>query len=304
MGGAPAGQLSVAIMTYNRPAHLQNCLASVRRHLPGVPVLIMDDASDDPAQISLLAEARTLADVRVIVAKGDAGFHGGLYGNMQRALAECPTRFLLYLQDDTQLVRSPDARDINHVVQALAPTNAAFVYPFFIKAAKKRAGWSLTTSNLPGVVQIRTHGGAVRPWNYYADICICDCDTLRAADWRFQPSEAANGQQAQAVFQPMEWLHAPWGFYCPEVPIFRWRARTRSLAQRMLPPRVRETAFFHDMDTETVARLRKRGATTLPFAEDYLTPTRKVRRPFVYQDVKSTRLSHLVWALETKLLKR
>ncbi|MBN2759723.1 MAG: glycosyltransferase family 2 protein [Rhodobacteraceae bacterium] len=304
MEPALAAKLTVAVMTYNRPAHLQNCLASVRRHLPGAPVLVMDDASDDPAQISLLDEARTLADVRVIVASGKAGFHGGLYGNMQHALAECQTQFLLYLQDDTQLVRSPNATDLDHVAQALAPKDAAFVYPFFIKSAKKRAGWAVTSGNLPGFAQFRSRAGTLRPWNYYADICICDCETLRAADWRFQPSEAANGKQAEALFQPMEWLIAPWGFYCPEVPIFRWRARSRSLAQRILPPRVREAAFFHDMDADAVTRLRNRPPHALPFAEDYLTTTRKVRRPFVYQDVKSTRLSHLVWTLESKLFKR
>jgi glycosyltransferase involved in cell wall biosynthesis len=304
MRPAPTATLTVAIMTYNRPAHLRNCLASVRRHLPGAPVLMMDDASDDPAQLALLQEARQTDGVRVIVASGDAGFHGGLYGNMQRALAECDTRFLLYLQEDTQLVRSPDATDMDHVEQALAPGDAAFVYPFFIKAIKKKAGWTASPSDVPGSLQIRTRDNALRPWNFYADICIADVQTLRAAGWRFQPNEGANGQQAQSLFRPMQWLHAPWGFYCPEVPIFRWRARSRSLAQRILPARVRENAFFHDMDTDSVLRLRNRPANTLPFAEDYLTTTRKVRRPFVYQDVKSTRLSHLVWTLETKLFKR
>jgi len=304
MEPALAAKLTVAVMTYNRPAHLQNCLASVRRHLPGAPVLVMDDASDDPAQLAILEQAKHVPGCRVIVASGEDGFHGGLYGNMQRALSLCDTRFLLYLQEDTQLVRSPDAVDMNHVEQALAPSAAAFAYPFFIKAFKKKAGWTGQASGLPGSVQIRSRGGALRPWNFYADICIADTETLRTADWRFQPTEEANGKQAQALFQPMEWLSAPWGFYCPEVPIFRWRARSRSLAQRILPPRVREAAFFHDMDADAIARLRKRPAHTLPFAEDYLTTTRKVRRPFVYQDVKSTRLSHLVWTLESKMFKR
>lgn len=296
--------LAVAIMTFNRPAHLANCVESVRRHLPDAQILIMDDASDDPGQRALLSRACSMEGVRVIGSTGVDGLHGGLYGNMQRALEECPTRFLLYLQDDTQLVRSPCVEDLQHVADALAPKDSAFVYPFFIKAQKCKAGWYVQPGHAHGLQSVRSRGGALKPWNFYTDICVADTHTLRQAGWRFQPDEKSNGRQAQRLFQPMWWLFAPWGFYCPEVPIFRHRDRAWGLARALLPKAKRAPAFFNEMDDAAITGLKTRAPDTLAFAEDHLSATRKVRRPFVYQDVKATRLAHMAWAVESKLLRR
>ena len=70
--------LTVAIMSYNRPDYLRNCVDSVHRHLPGARILVMDDASDDPVQ---QAELRRAAADRQRVA------HSALAGHRCHRLA-------------------------------------------------------------------------------------------------------------------------------------------------------------------------------------------------------------------------
>ena len=152
--------------------------------------------------------------------------------------------------------------------------------------------------------QVRAYGGVLKPWNFYTDICIADTHTLRQAGWRFQPDEVSNGRYAQRLFQPMQWLFAPWGFYCPEVPIFRHRDRAQGLAYALLPEAKRTPAFFVDMDDAAISALKTRLPGTLAYAEEHLSPTREVRHPFVYQDIKATKLAHFAWALERKILRR
>ncbi|MBC6436165.1 glycosyltransferase [Nostoc sp. HG1] len=66
---------------YNRGAYLENCVASLRRHLPGVRVRVWDDHSDRPETLAVLDGL----GVEVIrPPRGVTGRLGGLYGNMQR----------------------------------------------------------------------------------------------------------------------------------------------------------------------------------------------------------------------------
>ena len=48
---APASTLTVVVPTRDRPAQLARCLASVRASSPRSPVLVVDDASRDPAAV-------------------------------------------------------------------------------------------------------------------------------------------------------------------------------------------------------------------------------------------------------------
>jgi Glycosyltransferases involved in cell wall biogenesis len=289
--------LSVAVMTYNRPAHLRNCLESIARHLPGVPVLVVDDRSDDPAQAEVLREAAAQGG-EVLTGNAGEDWHGGLYANMQKALDWCLTPMLLFLQDDTQMIRSPDAGEVAAVLHRLEVGGGGFVSPFFVKAMKRRQ-WRGRFDPAPDgrFLLPRFTPRKGRHHITYSDINIAHVPALRAAGWRFDASEGANSDQAARLFEGgMALMSDPWAFYCPEVPVFRHRSRSHTLAGRIAARRSGDTVKrFRSMPDDKVAALRARPSDDLPVAEDWLeTDDPRVRRPFVYADL---RRDPWVWAL-------
>ena len=298
--------LTVAIMSYNRPDYLRNCVDSVHRHLPGARILVMDDASDDPVQQAELRRAENERGARVVIGGAGSDWHGGLYGNMQRALELCETPLLLYLQDDSQIVRDVSGAEIAALGDHLRQTGGAFLYPFFLKAKKKRP-WARRFVPDPVHRLMQPLRGADGVAHLtYADIALAHVPVLRAAEWRFQRSEPRNEQNAAALFpQGMAILADPWGFYCPEVPVFRHRARTRSWVHRWATPGTSGANRLRALDGAAVARLRARAPLDLPIAEDWLTAEDpRIKRPFVFDEMKRNKLIWLAFTLEQRLRRR
>lgn len=292
--------LTVAIMAFNRPRYLKNCIDSVRRFIPDAQILVVDDASDDPEQAAVLREAEQNG-ARVLTGGAESSWHGGLYGNMQRALDECQTSLLLYLQDDTQIVRPVTLDDVQHAKTAMDDVGAAFAYPFFIKGAKRRH-WPGRFVAIAGnrALQPRPFGSPEKVWIGYADICVARVAALRSVDWKFSRGESQNDTHALALFRVgMIFLADPWGFYCPEVPIFRNREKNVTITHRVFSRRKDEGTFFSPMTEAKVQSLINRPVDELPFAEDWLeTRDPKIKRPFAYADMKRNRMIWLAYSFE------
>ncbi|MGR3436827.1 MAG: glycosyltransferase family 2 protein [Shimia sp.] len=283
-------RLEVAVFSYNRPAYLAQCLASLAAQMPGVPVTVYDDRSDDPAQL------RLLEDWGVPVVRPSAtekARHGGLYANMDRALAGTRAEWVLFLQDDMQVVRPFGARDADQVAALFdAVPGRAFVAPWFVKGVRRRrAGRGLRPEGAAGFAGYLA----------YADVSIGHVARLRAAGWRFGPTEAEAEARARATFDGMALMRDPFVFFCPEVPVYRGRARGLSsrLAARVVGT---EAKGFAPMPSEAVAALRTRPPSALPVAEDWLTPTDpRTRRPFAYKDVGARWWLRALARIETAL---
>lgn len=297
-----ASLLTVAVMTYNRPDHLRNCLDSVARHVPGARLVVLDDSSTDPRQQAELQRAEAELGARVIRGAGTEGWHGGLYHNMQRALDLCETPLLMYLQDDTQLVRAVGDDEIAAVAAHFGQTGAAFAYPFFVKERKRRV-WAARFVPDAGARFLRPREGRGLQWFSYSDICVADVAALRVAGWRFVGTEKANSEVAAGLFPAgMSLMTCPWGFYCPEVPVFRNRQKTDSLVLRLARPTGDPVKALVDLDDGTVARLKGRTPPGLPVAEDWLTTVDpRVKRPFVYQDTKHNLFLWVLFGIEMRL---
>jgi len=292
--------IEVAIFSYNRLFYLKNALNSVQRNLPDARIRIYDDGSEQSEMKDFLVENSNLVGA---TSKRLESKHGGLYANMQSALDAAETDYLLFMQDDTQIVRKMDLDDLAAIDRAFeAFPNAAFLSVMFLKGEKKRRykrvlrvddGNQLYRSKSleDGVVQ-----------SYY-DVVLCHVPRLRAAGWQFENTEVANMTQASKLFGEMPILRNPVMFFCPEVPFFR--DRKQSLAARILEKRRKVNPVFHDMAEEDITQLKKRHLSLLPYAEDWLTPTLQgLRRPFVFKDVKASLWLSFLYAVETKLLRR
>lgn len=280
--------LDVAIFSYNRPAYLKNCLASAQDNLPGARIRIFDDNSDDP---ELAAFLKTLPSERVVQPTTDSGEsrHGGLYPNMQRALDTAERPYLLMLQDDTQVVRALDQLDLDAIETAFtADQTRAFLAVTFLRGARIKRYKRLLAPVEDGLYDtpLSPEQPGYENRIAYFDISLWHVDRLRDAEWQMQPSEHENVLQARRKFSSMPHLANPFVFHLPEVPIYRHRQQT--LAGRMARRLVgTEPKRFVPMTAQEIAAMRERAPTHLPIAEEFLTPEDpKVRRPFVYKDVK------------------
>lgn len=297
--------LTVAVFSFNRGDYLRNCVESVQRNLPGAAIRIYDDNSDDPATRAVLADL----GVPVITPDvSDGGRHGGLYANMQAALMAAQTPWILFLQDDMQVVRPVSISD-HQMIEACFATDPriGFVSPIFIKAVRQRrherllqpaaAGRFYVPSDLAGK-KLQSRRLA------YFDAPIAHVARLAAAGWHFAATEGANVAQARARFSYMPILADPFTFFCPEVPFYRNRSQSRAarLAQRVVGGAVKSLA---DMTLAEVAQLKARSMAELPIAERFLTTTDpNVRRPFVYKDVAARWWLRALHGLEQKLTRR
>lgn len=295
--------LTVAVFSFNRGGYLKNCLDSLARNLPFARVVVYDDGSTEAETLAVLAGAGEAFSVRQMQS-ADRSRHGGLYPNMQAALDECETDLLFFLQDDMQLVR-PVAPEEPTGWRALlaADPDRAFLYPCFLRGLREARHRRRLRPDAATRSYISDRGDAA-VWaerSAYYDVCIADVARLRAADWHFASSEHENLLAARARFADMPFLGDPIAFHCPEVPIFRNRSRT--FAARLAARHVgTDVKAFLDMTPEQVADLKSRPLTDWPVAETYLTTKNpKVRRPFVYKDVKARWWLNLLHRAEKSL---
>ena len=126
---------------------------------------------------------------------------------------------------------------------------------------------------------------------------------VRRLDGAASMYERANAAIAAEVFHcGMSFLADPWGFFCPEVPIFRNREVTSSIVLRLGRPTGDPVKAFIDLAPHDIQRLCSRDLPNLPFAEDWLqTVDPRVKRPFVYQDTKRNWALWTLYELERRL---
>lgn len=297
--------LEVAIFSYNRPDCLKNCLKSVRANLPQARIRVFDDNSDDP---ELLAYFATLPEGMLVLPSYESGEsrHGGLYPNMQHALDTAERRYLIMLQDDTQVVREIDQVDLNAIERAFNDDpNRAFLSITFLRGARIRRYRRdmilhrdvelYDTPHTPGSPEYEKRTA-------YFDISLWNVERLKG-NWTVLDSEGANVEQARERFSSMPHVAHPFAFHVPEVPFYRHRHRT--LAARLThwivgdPPK-----RFIQMNPQEVEAMRARDLDHWPIAEDFLTPADpNARRPFVYKDVKRHWWLSLLSKVELKLRK-
>lgn len=281
--------IDVAIFAYNRPDYLRNCVESVRRNIPGARLRVYDDFSDDPAQKAYLA---SLGEDAVTRDFAGTDRHGGLYANMNAALAGAKGDLLLMLQDDMQVVRRLDDQDLQRM-QALfdADPRRAFAGPIFMKEDRlRRFRRELEIDPAQrAYLSPSTRGTNPKRCLSYFDVHLAHVPRLRQAGWQYDAAgEGTNANRARALFGAMPMMGDPFAFFCPEVPFFRNREK-KTLAARIAKRFVGEhLKSFEDMTPEDITALRNRDLAIWPIAETFLKPTDpRVVRPFVYKDVKA-----------------
>lgn len=297
----------IAIFSYNRGSYLQNCIGSVLSHCPGTRFTVYDDGSDEPNLVQYLQE---LGPKVRHMKSAESGRHGGFYRNMQAALDEAKSDFLLLLQDDVQVVRDVTQEDIRYWQHYTQGQQAcAFLSPVFMKGVRRKDFLRYYRPD-PSERVYHWHETEDSPSKdgpvprFYMDVCILDVKKLKQQAWSFQDSEFLNGEQAGQLFSHgMPQLADPFVFYVPEEPVYRSRVKSKGtqLAEKLAGNTVKR---FISMSDQEVHLLKNRSLAIYPFAEDFIqTQDPAVKKPYQFNVYRSHWLARLINKFE-KLLKK
>lgn len=294
---------TIAIFSFNRGGLLQNCVESCLSCFEGARIIVYDDDSDDLNTLEILQEFNAeKVDVRSTNYQKKRARHGALYRNMQRALSDCTTPYLVFLQDDMQIVRRVEHATLETIASAFDDPDIAFIRTQFFKQMDVlRFTPHFHEKSMEGLIlPIGTYGECDIDHSY-CDVMVADVEKLRNVDWSFQRLERGNQHLAKAHFKYMPYLRKPFVFYCPEVPSYR--DRKLYLASRIVQnQRQGQVIRYHTMTDKDTSRLENLHDGILPVAEDFLLPTvHDVKRPFVFQDYARSNWLQILYKIESRL---
>ncbi|MFP4352587.1 MAG: glycosyltransferase family A protein [Puniceicoccaceae bacterium] len=299
--------LEVFVFSYNRGPLLRHCLESVVRHLPEAKVTVVDDGSTDPGTLEVLENPPGGAGLMQPRAEKGAQWYGGLYANMREALRSAQADYVLFTQDDAQVVRPVERADADYIRDYFGHfTDAAFLNPVFPLAARRSRRRVVTFSrDFPTffyTLDERFRDRSVTM--YYTDISIASTRRLREADWDFQQSEGATAAHARRHFGKMGCMIHPFLCQLPEVPFYRSSVQTWAM-KRIMEKRKGVLCAFRDMTPAEVRSLRNAPPEEVPYAENWLRCTgREPKRPFRHKIADAHPGLKLVHKLELSLRKR
>ena len=301
--------MHIWVFSYNRGVFLRNCIASIEQCAPMCTVTVFDDASTDVETLAVLAEVGKRHRVIQPQQAQMTSKHGGLYGNMQVAFEQTlDDDLMLFLQDDTQLVRPIDAQEIVELQQYfIRHPDAAFVQPAFMRGCNEAKDRPLTrfdaAEGMYWVDRYNRSAGA-----FYSDICIANVQRLRSKGWRFAEREAANEQAAKKQFGQMAYLQNPFAAWLPNVPAFRGKQQTWAMRRAQ---QVSGSGFFPItiMSSENTQQFKQRDPGLLPYAEQFLSVSNgPIKQPWIYYPLQNKRwlkrISHVEVFLKTQFGRR
>ena len=299
-----APSLHFCVFSFNRGRFLRNCIASLHACVKDPRVLIVDDDSDDPETLEIL-EQLGQRDTVISPQHADAADNkcGGLYANMQLALDRMPAGArICFVQDDTQLVRPLDTRDLEAIEHYFASQpEAAFLHHAFLRAQRRRRDQQHSHFDAASGSYFRDDRGQTVGL-YFSAITIGDVDRLRALNWQFAPTERENEAHARELLPRMGFMQHPFLALLPNVPA--WRGKRKTLALR-LAEKLRRCGLhpYALMDEARNQAFRQRDPAQLPIAEDWLqlANDNTLPKPWLSHPLQGSSLLRLLNSLELKL---
>jgi glycosyltransferase involved in cell wall biosynthesis len=249
------------VFAHGRGRYLENCLRSLNAVRWEGAVTVFDDGSTDRASLRVLREAeQSGVHVERRATKGQ-GTWGGLQANMGRALEVAQGPLVLFIQDDTQVVRRPTAEEVSTFGSFVRDErNSPFLFPSF-----QMESWGAQRN--PDRYRYDAEKGMwyrteQHRFAGFSDVSLFDVDRLRSAGWDpgFVEKEAA--ARAMELFGPMAIIPYPFVAFLPYPHTPR-----RGLRYRIKQPkRFRAPASIKVMSTNEAAAFMRRDPTELAFA--------------------------------------
>lgn len=265
-------ELAIYIFSFNRGKFLANCLKSVAACAAGIPVTVIDDQSDDPDTQEILEKYRPQLKI-VTAGEAEISEHktGGLYNNMRFAFQDAQAsgkRFVLFLQDDMQLVRPILPRDITGATAFFeANPNAAELHTCFMKRFFQSRDEQMTQPDASGEAYLRP--SSYPGFSGFSAVGLFDIKRVNQLFGQLQQGEYANNEFAQKNGIQMGISSRPFMMWLP-YPISH-RGKTRNVPLQLVES-VAGCGFYpyELMPEEAVSQLLERPLEQRPYAEDWL----------------------------------
>ncbi|WP_157132298.1 glycosyltransferase [Roseobacter sp. AzwK-3b] len=252
------------VFTFNRPNYLKNFVRSHQECAPEFNLLIIDDASTDPDQIKILDDFRKQDGIEVMTAYGASHRHGGLYQNMNEALAIAGRRgyqFMNLFQDDMQIVR-PATDDILKACGILDMIK----HGLHINLTFRKY---LDVKNEPKICDV---ANVYRSQNLQvSDTGLIHVKRAISSGFIFQESERAHSALAVQlgfkgyVFRDPVCAFVPW-------PIFYRNKKKTKIAPLGTIRKTSNVKFIRTISPDEIISLKARDIKTLPYMEEWCRP--------------------------------
>lgn len=280
--------LAIYIFSFNRGAFLANAISSCQLNAPEASITVVDDNSSDVATVDFLQK---LPDGVALIQpeKIKDARHGGLYNNMQRALGDAQSDYVLFLQDDVQLVRPLAQDDYQYIEDFFTHfSSKAFLNPVFLKGQRHKRDNRITYLHADFPCYFRDYPEKKRSTGLtYSDIVIVHRQRLVDQDWQFAASEKDSASKAKALFGEMGFMAHPFVMYLPQVPVYRGKVKTSAvaLAEKWSGT---EPKRFLEKSSEFWQQFKQRDLSQLPVAETFLNCCdEKISKPYQYSAVNA-----------------
>ncbi|MEX2505469.1 MAG: glycosyltransferase family A protein [Pseudohongiellaceae bacterium] len=262
------------LFSYNLSNELENCIRSIESSR--LPLTIIDDGSRDEQTRLVLREAKKTYEVieRRDLVKEEAAPDkrtGGLYAGMNVAMQlaiERDLEYVLFIQDDMQLVRSLSTRDVNLFDKYFAEHDSIVLQSCFLKSAfRKHDDTRMQMANCKTCYMRREIG----PGRFHFSAAgVFNVKAFSARYKEFEVGERNNETKSKGIGLSM-------GFY--RFPFMTWLPypRGRDINNKSFGNQVIArfgSAGFHRiemMSDTSIERLFANDPKDLPFSEDYLT---------------------------------
>lgn len=264
--------LAIYVFSFNRGQFLENCLQSVEACASGAPVTVIDDRSDDAYTLAVL---KTFGRKLRVVTAGEAQISehktGGLYNNMRFAFNDARDsgkRFVLFLQDDMQLVRPILRRDITGAAAFFdVNPNAAELHTCFMKRYYADRDEQLTKPDASGEAYLRP--SSYPGFSGFSAVGLFDIERVSELFGELQQGEYSNNEFAQKNGIQMGISTRPFMMWLP-YPISH-RGKHRNFPLQLVESLAGCGYYpYQIMTEERVARLLGRPLDQRPYAEDWL----------------------------------
>jgi glycosyltransferase involved in cell wall biosynthesis len=107
--------ISIVILSYTRPKYLKNLLQSIHQHadMP-FEIIVNDDASGRDLEVEIFNECRHMCST--LIFGSPERINMGMAASCNRAIALANSKYILLLNDDTQMIRPGALRKIKQVL--------------------------------------------------------------------------------------------------------------------------------------------------------------------------------------------
>ncbi|PCJ67865.1 MAG: hypothetical protein COA58_01630 [Bacteroidetes bacterium] len=266
----------VAIFTYNRGRHLNNCVESLELNMK-IPfdLVIYDDDSTDKLTLDILSSLRRKYLVVTNTSPGENSKVKGLYSNMNGAIEygiNGKYNYLQFLQDDVQLVREIDLDYLTSAETVFKNPEVFSISSMFFKKNhqvdfEKYLKFDTTSQMyLPKSMEQKYMTGI-------ADIGLFSLEKITQINWRFEMDEALHIAKGREMGLIRGVTKNPHFSFLP------WPSTSRSgfsLLKRVLMVVLDKwyNVGFHPLNSiseESETKLQNRSLFDFPYAEDFLT---------------------------------